>query len=179
MDLSETRLHQLVIAALDGDGDAYRQLLTELSTYLRRYFARRLSAVHSHHIEDLTQETLLAIHVKRMTYDPSRPFSAWLHAVARHKLVDFLRRHNLRAAISLEDDIPAPATLEADIARSDLDKVLDTLPGRTSGLIRSVKVEGASIAEAASVHGMSEGAAKVAIHRGLRALMTRFSRGNQ
>lgn len=174
-DPIEARMHILVVASLDGDRAAYRALLTELTPYLRSYFARRLSPGQAGHVDDLVQETLLAIHARRLTYDRNRPFTAWLHAIAADKLVDHLRRH--RSAVPLDENIPAAARDET--APGDLDNVLATLPSRTSSLIRTVKVEGASVAEAASAHGMSETAAKVAIHRGLKALIARFSGGGR
>ncbi|AEQ52259.1 sigma-70 family RNA polymerase sigma factor [Pelagibacterium halotolerans] len=174
MDSLETRLRALVLLSLEGDRAAYRQLLGELTHYLRIYFARRLAPAHAANVEDLVQETLLAVHAKRLTYDTARPFTAWLHALAHHKLVDHLRRHAIRPTVPLDDEMTGGVPA-GDLAAHDLDRVLETLPERTSTLIRRVKVEGASVAEAASAHGMSEGAAKIAIHRGLKALMARFA----
>lgn len=176
-DPTETRLRDLMLAALDGDAAAYRSLLAELGRHLRPYFTRRLTPAFASHAEDLVQETLLAIHTRRMTYDRSRPFTAWLHAIAHHKFVDHVRRQSIRLTVPLEDDAPIFARDDnADaIARRDLDTVLDTIPSRTSDLIRRTRVEGSSVAEAAAAHGISETAAKVSIHRGLKTLMSRFS----
>jgi RNA polymerase sigma-70 factor (ECF subfamily) len=178
-DTTEARLRALMLASLDGDARAYRALLTELSRHLRIYFAQRLHASNAAHAEDLVQETLLAIHTKRMTYDRDRPFTAWLHAIARHKFIDHLRRHALHPTVPLEEDAPIFARDDSDEAatRRDLDAVLDTVPARTGDLIRQVRVEGASVAEAAARHGMSETAARVSIHRGLKSLVARFAGG--
>ena len=178
-DTIETRLRGLMLAALDGDAAAYRRLLAELGKHLRPYFTRRLNAAHASHAEDLVQETLLAVHARRMTYDRDRPFTAWLHAVAHHKFVDHVRRHAIRPTVALDDDAPVFARDDsaAAAARMDVDTVLATVPARTEALIRQVKVEGASIAEAAAAAGMSETAAKVSIHRGLKALTARFAGG--
>ncbi|UYQ74069.1 sigma-70 family RNA polymerase sigma factor [Pelagibacterium flavum] len=175
MDSLETQLRALVLSSLDGDKPAYRQLLGELTHYLRIYFSRRLAPTHAAHVEDLIQETLLAVHTRRLTYDPDRPFTAWLHAIAHYKLVDHLRRHSIRATVPLDDDFADGSQPGSTMAAHDLDRVLATLPERTSTLIRKVKVEGSSVSEAASAHGMTEGAAKIAIHRGLKALMARFA----
>ena len=178
-DTIEARLRALMLASLDGEAVAYRTLLAELGRHLRPYFTRRLHAAHASHAEDLVQETLLAVHARRMTYDRDRPFTAWLHAVAHHKFVDHLRRHAIRATVHLEDDAPVFAHDDsADAAaRMDLDTVLQNVPVRTGNLIRQVKLEGASIAEAAAAAGMSESAVKVSIHRGLKALSARFAGG--
>lgn len=178
-DTIETRLRGLMLQALDGDAAAYRMLLADLGRHLRPYFTRRLSAAHSSHAEDLVQETLLAIHTRRMTYDRERPFTAWLHAVAHHKFVDHVRRHAIRLTVPLDDNAPIFATDESEstAARMDVEKLLHTVPPRTGTLIRQVKLEGASIAEAAAAAGMSETAAKVSIHRGIKALAARFAGG--
>lgn len=180
-DPIETRLRGLMLASLDGDAAAYRLLLAELGRYLRPYFVRRLTPAFASHAEDLVQETLLAIHTRRMTYDRNRPFTAWLHAVAHHKFVDHVRRQSIRLTVPLEDDAPFFAhddSVDA-VAKRDLDVVLDTIPARTGDLIRRTRIEGASVAEAAAAHGMSETAAKVSIHRGLKSLMTRFAGGEK
>lgn len=180
-DPTELRLRGLMLASLDGDAAAYRTLLSELGRHLRPYFTRRLTPAFASHAEDLVQETLLAIHTRRMTYDRNRPFTAWLHAVAHHKFVDHVRRQSIRLTVPLEDDAPVFATDETGeaTARRDLDAVLQSIPARTGDLIRRTRVGGESVAEAASVHGMSETAAKVSIHRGLKSLMARFAGGSQ
>lgn len=175
-DATETRLRELMLASLDGDRAAYRHLLTDLTRYLRPYFLRRLSPAHQSHAEDLVQETLLAVHARRLTYDRARPFTAWLHAVAHHKLVDHVRRSSIRQTVHLEDDAPAFAEdLSGNAAdRLDVDAVLGEVNPRTADLIRETRLEGLSVAEAAARHGMTETAAKVSIHRGLKSLMGRF-----
>lgn len=178
-DQTEMRLRALMLAALDGDGVAYRTLLADLARYLRPWFARRLGAAHAAHAEDLVQETLLAIHTRRLTYDRARPFTAWLHAVAHHKFVDHVRRHAIRPTVPLEDDAPVFANDDSAHAtdRRDLEAVLKFVPERTGDLIRETRLEGATVAEAAARHGISETAAKVSIHRGLKSLMAKFGKG--
>jgi RNA polymerase sigma-70 factor (ECF subfamily) len=56
----------------------------------------------------------------------------------------------------------------------DLDRALDTLPQRQRDLVRGVKIEGLSLAQAGARAGVSEGAAKVALHRALKALGERM-----
>lgn len=179
-DTTEAHLRTLMIASLDGDAAAYRTLLSELGRHLRPYFTRRLHAAHASYAEDLVQDTLLAIHTRRMSYERDRPFTAWLHAVAHHKFVDHVRRHKLRITVPLDDDAPVFAHDDATdaTAKRDLNVVLQNLPPRTEALIRKVRVEGSSIAEAAEQIGISETAAKVSIHRGLKALVARFSGGS-
>ena len=86
----EQRWRTLFLAALTGKHDDYLLFLTEASRHLRGYFRKRLAHFPGD-IEDLVQETLLAIHIQRHTYDPKRPLTPWIHAIARYKLVDLLR----------------------------------------------------------------------------------------
>jgi RNA polymerase sigma-70 factor (ECF subfamily) len=87
----ESTLKPLWLRAQAGDETAYRQALGMLARRLRSYLRRRLSAFPDE-VEDLVQETLLALHLQRGTYDPTLPVSAWAVAIARHKLVDLWRR---------------------------------------------------------------------------------------
>ena len=175
----EARWRALMLASLAGDASAYRTLLSELGAHLRRYYARRLDGALAMNGEDLVQETLMAIHTRRLTYDPAQRFTVWVFALARYKLIDHFRRQRIRMTVPLADDAALFARDEAgDVsARMDVATVLGTIPERPRELIRQVKLEGATVAEAAVRAGMSETAAKVSIHRGLKALAARFSGG--
>jgi RNA polymerase sigma-70 factor (ECF subfamily) len=166
---TETRLKALMLAALSGDAAAYRALLAALTPHLRAYFARRVGAADA---EDLVQETLIAIHTRRATYDTALPFTAWLHAIARYKLIDHFRRAGVRRTVPLEDAAAVIAEEETESvgAKRDVEKLLDTLPPARRELVRQVKIEGLSTAEAAQRTGMSESAVKVGVHRALKAL---------
>jgi RNA polymerase sigma-70 factor, ECF subfamily len=166
---SETRLKALMLAALSGDAAAYRALLAALTPHLRAYFARRVGMADA---EDLVQETLIAIHTRRATYDTALPFTAWLHAIARYKLIDHFRRAGIRRTLPLEDaeTVVAEEETESAGARRDVEKLLNTLPPARRELMRQVKIVGLSTAEAAQRTGMSESAVKVGVHRAMKAL---------
>ena len=172
----EAQLRELMLAALAGDAAAYRRLLAELGDDLRRYFRRRLDGALAASLDDLVQDTLLAMHTRRHTYDSAQPLGAWVHGIARYKLIDLYRRSKVRRTVPLEDDAAVFARDESgDVtAKMDVDTLLGGIPARSAALIRHVKLEGASVAEAAARSGMSESAVKVAIHRGLKALAARF-----
>ena len=176
MPTTETELKALMLAGLGGDGAAYRALLDRLSRHLRAYFNRRLSRVGRAvtDAEDLVQEALLAIHTKRHTYDPSEPLTPWVHAIARYKLIDHLRRSRPASIhVPLEDrEAIVAGTDEHAGAESalDLDRLLGQLPGKMERVIRCMKIEGLSVAETARRCGMSESAVKVNVHRGLKAM---------
>ena len=170
----ETELKALMVAALAGDGLAYHRLLKALTPHLRAYFARRLHV--GAEAEDLVQETLIAIHTKRASYDCTQPFTAWLHAIARYKLIDHFRRSGIRKTVALEeaDAVTAESDSDAAEAARDVEQLLATLPEAKRALLRQVKLNGLSTAEAAAATGMSESAVKVGVHRSLQALIKRI-----
>jgi RNA polymerase sigma-70 factor, ECF subfamily len=167
----EAVLKGLMLRGLAGDGAAHADLLGALARNLRAYFARRLGA-SAGDVEDLVQETLLAIHLKRDTYDTRQPFTPWAYAVARYKLLDHLRRQGVRRAVPLEDagELLAEDNPEEGAVRRDLDRLLGQLAPRQRALLEDVKLAGHSVEEAARRQGFTPGAAKVAIHRSLRKL---------
>jgi RNA polymerase sigma-70 factor (ECF subfamily) len=174
LDEIEPRLKGLMLAGLAGEAGPYRRLLDELSGLLRAYYRRRCPPGLD--AEDLVQETLIAVHTRRATYDTGQPFTAWAYAIARYKLIDALRRSraHLRAPAEAADALfaapGATGSADAAMAARDLEHVMAGLPARTRQLIRETKIEGLSTREAAEKHGMTESAVKVAIHRGLKAL---------
>ncbi len=173
MHETEARLSKLFEQALAGDAAAYRSFLRDLGAQLRGFLRRRLERLPDE-IEDLVQETLLAVHNKRHTYDAGQPLTAWVYAIARYKLVDLLRRRASREALDQPLDneqewLAAPET-EAAGTRRDLAALLARLPERHRLPIVHMKLEGLSVAETARRTGMSESAVKVGVHRGLKAL---------
>jgi RNA polymerase sigma-70 factor (ECF subfamily) len=174
---SERQLREQLVMGLGGDAAAYHGFLKALSSHLRAYFRKRLFQ-RPEDIEDLVQETLLAVHNQRHTYQTDQPLTAWVHAIARYKLVDLLRARESREALTdpLDDELElfAASNTEAADARRDLDKLLAELPEHHRLPIMHIKLEGLSVAEAAQRTGMSESAIKVGVHRGLKALAARI-----
>ncbi len=171
----DSDLRALMLLALAGDGVAYGEFLTRAGARVRAYFRRRLVA-YPDDVEDLVQETLLAMHNQRHTYRPAQPLTPWLHAIARYKLIDLLRARMPRSAVEIEiEDESGDAAMQssdaaAAEARRDIARLLDTLPDRFRLPILHVKLEGLSIAETSARLGMSESAVKIGIHRGMKAL---------
>lgn len=183
LDELETQLRPLFLAALAGDAAAYRLFLDTISVRLRSYLRQmlvRAGRSEPSEAEDVLQETLLALHLSQHTYDRTSPVTAWAHAIARYKLVDHLRRSGRHTGnLPLDDEayqLAGPADDAASEAKLDLERALAALPERTRRLIDRVKLQGASVAEAAQAAGMTENAAKVAIHRGLQAMAKFLSR---
>ncbi len=150
-----------------GDRQAYAALLDECQRWLRRYFARRIAPSQ---LDDLVQETLLALHQKLATWDPSRPFLPWLAAIARYRWVDHLRRVYRSAETELADELAGADEEPAIAARISLERLFAQLPDAQVRAIELVKIEGLSISEASSACGQSESLIKVNIHRGLKKL---------
>lgn len=177
MDIEE-RLRGLLLQGLAGDAGAYQRFLKELSAHLRAFLRRRL-AQRPDEVEDLVQETLLAVHNQRHTYRTDMPVTAWAHAIARYKLIDWLRAHAAREARHepLDDNADALfATGDSDAAeaRRDLGQLLGLLPDRQRLPIVHMKLEGLSVVETAQRTGLSESAVKVGVHRGLKALAAKL-----
>ncbi|MEI7611639.1 MAG: sigma-70 family RNA polymerase sigma factor [Betaproteobacteria bacterium] len=173
----EQRLRSLLLGGLSGDAVAYESFLKELSAHLRNFLRRRLVSLPDD-VEDLVQESLLAVHNQRHTYDPGQPISSWVQAIARYKLVDLLRRRASRDLLTEpldeESELFAAADSEAAEAQRDLSRLLDELPDKQRLPIVHVKLEGLSVREAAQKTGMSESAIKVGIHRGLKFLAAKM-----
>jgi RNA polymerase sigma-70 factor (ECF subfamily) len=170
----DTALRELVMQARQGDQGAYKKLLTELAPLIRRTVGARIGRWgQQHYAEDITQDTLLAIHLKLHTYDADLPFLAWVNAVARHKLIDTLRR--IKGVNISIDDENMPELIdngnpEAPGIALDLEKLLRQLKPPAGELIYALKVEGVSVRELATAHKLSETNVKVIVHRGLQRL---------
>ena len=176
MIAQEAEYRAWMLAALAGDAAAYRRLLAALTRHLRAYFARRLEAGAT---EDAVQETLIAIHARRATYDTALPFTAWVFGIARYKLIDEFRRVKRRAAVPLEEaaDLFGHDDTEEAIARRDVNRLLAKLPAAKRQLVKDIKLDGVSVADAAARTGMSESAVKVTVHRAIKSLGEDLERG--
>jgi len=182
MDAIEGELKGLMLASLQGDEDAYRNVLSRLGRYLRGYYRARLAARSAADVEDLVQETLLAIHVRRHTYDPDQPFTPWVYAIARYKLIDYLRRTRVLIKNVPLEDLKQFATHDNHLASEssfDLNQLLQRLTPKVRDAIRYVKLDGLSVAEAAARVGMSESAVQVNVHRGIKTLSKMIARGQK
>jgi RNA polymerase sigma-70 factor (ECF subfamily) len=154
----------LMVAAQSGNAALYHRLLTEVGDWLRRYYARRLPPPM---VADAVQDTMLAIHEKRHTYDPSRPFEPWLAAIARYKWIDRLRAMKSAPTEALTEDIAVSDHGDTVTSAWSLERLLRELKPAQADVIRLVKLQGLSIEEASARTGQSVSLVKVNIHRGL------------
>jgi RNA polymerase sigma-70 factor (ECF subfamily) len=175
-------LAALMRRARQGDDEAYRRLLVRVSLWLRPVVRRGLRAVGRgpEDSEDIVQETLLAMHLKRDTWDAAQPIEPWLRAIARYKLIDHLRRRGHGEPVDIADytDSLAVATTVDPAPSVDSRRLLATLPERQRRIVVEISLEGRRAADVAVRLGMSEGAVRVALHRALKALAVAFRAGN-
>jgi RNA polymerase sigma-70 factor, ECF subfamily len=174
----ETRLRALLLQGLAGEEGAHRAFLTEAAALLRGFFRNRLRGAPED-AEDLVQETLVALHTRRDSYDPQYPLTAWMYAIARYRLIDHLRRVRRRGPHNSIDDVElgnADPEYEASDARRDVATLLAKLPEKQRTAIRLVKLEEKSVREVSELTGFSESDIKISIHRGMKAL-TRLMSG--
>lgn len=160
--------------ALDGDARSYHLFLQAVTPHLR-VLARRCASRYgnaSGEIEDVVQEVLLAVHLKRGTWDPARPIGPWLAAIVRNKLIDSLRRKGHRIDVPVEEimDTLAAAPVADDFDRQDAIALMDKLKDPQRDIVRSISIDGKSVRETALRLMMTEGAVRVALHRALKTL---------
>lgn len=184
MTTDENDLKSLMLASLEGHAASHRALLSQLSGRLRAYYRGKLVRIGRGVVEaeDLVQETILAIHLKRHTYDPAEPLTPWVHAIARYKLIDFLRRTRTSLADVPIDEADTIAAHEDNVdaeSTFDIGRLLERLPKNMRCSIEAVKLDGLSIAEAAKRCGISESGVKMGIHRGLKTLAAMIARETQ
>jgi RNA polymerase sigma-70 factor (ECF subfamily) len=168
----------LMRQAVAGDDEAYHRLLRQVAPVLRAAARRGLARAGQppDQSEDIVQEILLAVHLKRHTWDVNAPFAPWLFAIARNKLIDALRRRGRRIFVNIDDfaetlaDAPSAPTMPA----SEVAAQLQTLPQRQREVLQSIAVEASSIKQTAERFAMSEGAVRVALHRALSSLTAKL-----
>src|ERR1700735_3072195 len=137
-DASGQNWDRMMAAAQVGDANAYRTLLDELAVWLRRYYARRLPPAMT---DDAVQDVLLAIHEKRHTYDPARPFGPWVAAIARYKWLDRLGTLQADAPEPRKRNIGVPDHAESVVPGSTFQQLLAELKPPQAEAIRFVKLE--------------------------------------
>lgn len=166
-------------AAMAGDAAAYRRFLVAVTPHLRGLARHRcrLAGVSEGDAEDVVQEVLLAIHLKRGSWDQSRPIGPWMAAIVRNKLVDTLRRRGRHVTVPIDDVIETlGATDDAggDAAPGEIDGLLSRLKVRQREIVKSIAINGSSARETAARLAMTEGAVRVALHRALKTLATLY-----
>jgi len=161
-------------AAIAGDEAAYRKLLDDLARLLRGIVRRGFAGVGvpRDDVEDVVQDALLAIHLKRHTWDPAMTLGPWVLAIARNKMIDDLRRRGRRPEVPIDlqqFDIEGEDQ-QASIDAHDVGRILNGLSERNRDIVRAISIDGHSARDVAERLGMTEVAVRVALHRSLKTL---------
>lgn len=161
-------------SAMEGDKHTYNRFLSAVTPHLRAMARRRCDQFGApvSEAEDVVQEVLLAVHLKRGTWDPARPIGPWLSTIVRNKLIDSLRRRGRHIDVPIDEVM---TTLEANeqagnLDRLDVEHMLQRLRDPQRDIVRSISIERAEIRETAERLKMTEGAVRVALHRALKSL---------
>jgi RNA polymerase sigma-70 factor (ECF subfamily) len=175
----DRRMADMMRAALAGDETAYTEFLRRAAELTRRAVTRRLRSALPSGIEDVVQETLLAVHLKRHTWRSDEPILPWLVTIARYKAIDACRRRGVRVEVPIDDFsnvLAGPDETGAMEETQQMERAVGTLSDGQKRVVRSIALEGRSIKETAAALDMKETAVRVAFHRGLSTIAQRFGR---
>lgn len=171
----ETRASDLMRCTQAGDELAYAELLVLLTAATQRYVRRKYGGVVW--ADDAVQETLWTVHRSRHTYDPRRPFAPWFYAIVSTRLVDVWRReHRVVTREMGTDKMPDHVGATpggSDRSAIDVERIraaVRALPAAQRAAVQALKYRGESVRAASARLGMTEGAVKIAAHRGYAAL---------
>lgn len=172
---AENELATLLRAAIAGDERAYAEFLGRTAAIARGFARRKIQGGVDP--EDIVQETLLAIHMKRHTWKTDAPVLPWVYAIARFKLIDAFRKRGRHVEIEIGEIAETVAQPEAEtVSDREIGRVLDGLAAGQRSVVAAISIEGRSIGETAAKFGMTETAVRVALHRGLRSIAKKFGR---
>lgn len=165
----EKSLKKLMLASIDGDQEAYSSLLKTISEIAERYLKKRRSHLGQDRVDDLVQEVLITIHLKRSSYRTDLPLLPWIFTITKHKLIDEVRANNRRAKILDRNEFQEETPLSSEL--EDLEELELALKGLTDNqrdILVLAKVEKVPLNEIAERFKMSLSAVKVTIHRALK-----------
>ena len=162
----------LLARANDGDGAAFARFLHAVTPTLRAVIRRRGDGLPPDQHEDILQEVLLAIHLKRQTWRRDAPVRPWLYALARYKVVDAFRRRGASVTLPIEEfaEVLPEENAVLPLSGRDAEMMLGMIDARSAMLVRAVALDGKTAEEAGETVGLTAGAARVALHRAMRRL---------
>ncbi|OXS99412.1 hypothetical protein B7H23_14730 [Notoacmeibacter marinus] len=169
-------LDGLFTAGLEGDRIAYQRFLDEVARTMRAFLRKKMAGGGTADVEDVVQDVLIAVHTKRHSWRPDKPVAAWLFAIARYKAIDHWRSQSRHSHLDIADfeSVLSDNQSEPVILDHELERAVGALSGRSREVVSEISLKGQSISDTAKTLGMSEGAVRVAFHRGLSALNARF-----
>jgi RNA polymerase sigma-70 factor (ECF subfamily) len=156
---------ELIAALAAGDDAALRELFTRHAPWLA---ARLRAALPPPDVEDVLQETFLAVWKGASAYRPQGTPHAWMWVIARNQAALLLRKRG-PATLPLLDETPQPGLDPAEVAVARAD-IAAALGGPEGDLLRLVYVEDRPVAEVAALLGVPAGTIKSRAHRARRSL---------
>ena len=162
---------ELIASLAGGDDMALRQLFDRHAPWLA---ARLRKALPPDDVEDVLQETFLAVWENAGTYQPRGTPAAWLWAIARNQAALLLRKRGPATHALLDEGGPVSDPAEAAATRTDLDVAAAAALGPPGCPDREVwrlmYEEDRPVAEVAQLMGVPEGTVKSRAHRARRLL---------
>ena len=178
MRADEDQLREWMIGGLDGSSADHTRLLRSIVPLLTGFFRRRMTD-SSGDIEDMVQDTLIAVHTRRETYDRSRAFTPWLFSIARYKMIDHFRRNRRSVPFEgLEEILVSEGFEDVVGARVDVESLLSRLPEKQARLIRATRILGSSVADVSASESLGNSDVKVSVHRGIKALAAKVAKAS-
>lgn len=155
---------ELIAALAAGDDAALRELFTRHAPWLA---ARLRAAMVPADVEDVLQETFLAVWKGASAYRSRGTPQAWIWVIARNQAALLLRRRGPATAPLAEIPVTGLDPAEAAMIRAD---IAAALAGPDGDLLRLMYVHDRPVAEVAKILGVPEGTVKSRAHRARRML---------
>jgi RNA polymerase sigma-70 factor (ECF subfamily) len=191
--VSDQTSDEILMAAYQGGNEqAFEALFRRHAASIYGFLVRRLGDASL--AEDLYQEAFLRLHRARHTYDPGRPFRAWLFGIV-HNLVNDSLRSRLRAPRTrpfekeLEpegahvgdarhetglnaSELSDPRSPESLVSGRELglavSRAVSALPGDEATVLILARLEGLSYEDIGSIVGRTPAATKQLAYRALK-----------
>lgn len=169
---------KLVAAAVEGDENAYAQLVDKYQRALFFHIAKMVR--DREQIEDLVQESFMKAFGNLKSYNTDYAFSTWLYRIATNHSIDYLRKRKLQT-LSIDDSrktkdgelemqLPDESSVtDREIIRKQrqniIYKAIDDLPEKYREVIRMRHMEEKSYQEIADLLDLPLGTVKAHIFR--------------
>lgn len=151
-----------------GDPDAAHYVFAELDSILKAYFHAKTR--RSEDALDLSQATMLKIHLHRLAFRSELPLRSWVFTIASRQLTDYWRSAG-RGKSRINSEVQVDSLGESSMGlrgfedREHCEKLLAHLSQEERELLKAYAVEDLAVREIAEDFGFKESAMKVKLHR--------------